>query len=226
MKIKDKRVLKNGAVGGYVYYPKDKKWKWRIISGPKKKGGSNPSAKNNKNNKNCERVLVTPLSTIESEIKRNLNRNRSITTKNRGETNKQWKERVEGLGFEVVNGKVSLPSVENVMRNYRKRRNNCERKLARNWGRNNNNLNNNNNGANREYYNLDKKVKNKRHYNVLEKVARAMLPNNPTREEYINSLKNQISLYNGNDEYINVLSRVQNKHSGLPFRRHYQGLQG
>ena len=29
--------MKNGAIGGYVYYPR-KKWKWRIISGPKKGG--------------------------------------------------------------------------------------------------------------------------------------------------------------------------------------------
>jgi hypothetical protein len=39
MKVKGKRVLKNGAVAGYVYYNKDKKWKWRII-GRVKKGGS------------------------------------------------------------------------------------------------------------------------------------------------------------------------------------------
>ena len=26
MKIKNKRILKNGAIAGYVYYPKDKKW--------------------------------------------------------------------------------------------------------------------------------------------------------------------------------------------------------
>lgn len=39
MKVKGKRILKNGAVAGYVYYNKDKKWKWRIINGPKKKRG-------------------------------------------------------------------------------------------------------------------------------------------------------------------------------------------
>jgi hypothetical protein len=40
MKVKNKRVLKNGAVAGYVYYSKDKKWKWRIIGHTKKmKGG-------------------------------------------------------------------------------------------------------------------------------------------------------------------------------------------
>lgn len=37
MKIKGKRVLKNGAVAGYVW--KDRKWKWRIIKGPSKKRG-------------------------------------------------------------------------------------------------------------------------------------------------------------------------------------------
>ena len=37
LKIKGKKVFKNGAVGAYVYYNKEKKWKWRIIKGPKKK---------------------------------------------------------------------------------------------------------------------------------------------------------------------------------------------
>ena len=37
MRVKGKRILKNGAVAGYVYYSKEKKWKWRIIKGPKKK---------------------------------------------------------------------------------------------------------------------------------------------------------------------------------------------
>jgi hypothetical protein len=40
MRIKNKRVLKNGAIAGYVYYKKDKKWKWRIVGHVKnKKGG-------------------------------------------------------------------------------------------------------------------------------------------------------------------------------------------
>ena len=39
MQIKQKRVLKNGATAGYVYYPKDRKWKWRITSGPSEKKG-------------------------------------------------------------------------------------------------------------------------------------------------------------------------------------------
>jgi len=41
MKVKGIKVFKNGARGGYVYYKNEKKWKWRIISGPrkKKKGG-------------------------------------------------------------------------------------------------------------------------------------------------------------------------------------------
>ena len=39
MKIKKQRILKNGAIAGYVYYPKDRKWKWRILGNIKKKGG-------------------------------------------------------------------------------------------------------------------------------------------------------------------------------------------
>lgn len=39
MKIKGKRVLKNGVIGAYVYFSKEKKWKWRFIGNIKKKGG-------------------------------------------------------------------------------------------------------------------------------------------------------------------------------------------
>ena len=46
MRVKGKRVLKNGMEAGYVYYSKEKKWKWRIIGKAKKskrvqKGGTN-----------------------------------------------------------------------------------------------------------------------------------------------------------------------------------------
>ena len=42
MKVKGKKTLKNGVVAGYVYYSKEKKWKWRIIGRDKKqKGGVN-----------------------------------------------------------------------------------------------------------------------------------------------------------------------------------------
>ena len=45
MRVKGKRVLKNGMEAGYVYYSKEKKWKWRIIGKAKKskrvqKGGT------------------------------------------------------------------------------------------------------------------------------------------------------------------------------------------
>lgn len=39
MKTKGRRILKNGAIGAYVYYPSDKKWKWRIIGHVRKTGG-------------------------------------------------------------------------------------------------------------------------------------------------------------------------------------------
>lgn len=53
MKIKGKRVLKNGAIAGYIYYNEEKKWKWRIIKGPiktkkqKKYHGGTKYEKNN-----------------------------------------------------------------------------------------------------------------------------------------------------------------------------------
>ena len=48
MRVKNKRVLKNGAVAGYVYYSNEKKWKWRIIKGPNKKRGGNLLPNNQK----------------------------------------------------------------------------------------------------------------------------------------------------------------------------------
>jgi hypothetical protein len=39
MCVKDTRILKNGALAGYVYYSKEKKWKWRIIGRNEKSGG-------------------------------------------------------------------------------------------------------------------------------------------------------------------------------------------
>ena len=51
MRVKDKRVLKNGAIAGYVYYSNEKKWKWRIIGRSKtKKGGSAGNINSNSNN--------------------------------------------------------------------------------------------------------------------------------------------------------------------------------
>jgi hypothetical protein len=44
MRVKGKRVLKNGTIAGYVYYKNEKKWKWRFISGKKMKGGENVEA--------------------------------------------------------------------------------------------------------------------------------------------------------------------------------------
>ena len=41
MRIKGKRVLKNGAVAGYVYYSKEKKWKWRIVGRAQRGGDPN-----------------------------------------------------------------------------------------------------------------------------------------------------------------------------------------
>ena len=42
-KKKNKRILKNGAIGAYVY--KDGKWRWRIIGHINKKGGTNNISK-------------------------------------------------------------------------------------------------------------------------------------------------------------------------------------
>ena len=60
MRVKNKRVLKNGAIGGYVYYPSEKKWKWRIISGPKKGGSINTNLREkfNINLKSQENRLI------------------------------------------------------------------------------------------------------------------------------------------------------------------------
>ena len=44
MRVKGKRVLKNGTIAGYVYYPKEKKWKWRFL-GKQQSGGEDDIAK-------------------------------------------------------------------------------------------------------------------------------------------------------------------------------------
>ena len=53
MRVKNKRILKNGAIAGYVYYKDEKKWKWRIIGRKKMKGGFEKGniVKNKKNGK-------------------------------------------------------------------------------------------------------------------------------------------------------------------------------
>jgi hypothetical protein len=52
-KIKNQRVLKNGAIAGYVYYANEKKWKWRIIGNSnKQKGGYNYDILRLHNNQN------------------------------------------------------------------------------------------------------------------------------------------------------------------------------
>ena len=47
MRVKGTRVLKNGALAGYVYYSDEKKWKWRIIGRAKtrSKGGAKTRSK-------------------------------------------------------------------------------------------------------------------------------------------------------------------------------------
>ena len=54
MKVKGKRVLKNGAIAGYLYYSDEKKWKWRIIGRNKKMKGGN----NNKLNEDIKKTEI------------------------------------------------------------------------------------------------------------------------------------------------------------------------
>ena len=60
MKIKGKRILKNGVTAGYVYYKNDKKWKWRFLKGPKKK--NKQKGGNKVTNANILRELINSLS--------------------------------------------------------------------------------------------------------------------------------------------------------------------
>ena len=63
MKIKGKRILKNGTVAGYVYYPKEKKWKWRFIKKTHKKGGI-PNSLNN-----CDLNIVKNFNNISESLR-------------------------------------------------------------------------------------------------------------------------------------------------------------
>lgn len=90
MKIKNKRILKNGAIGAYVYYSKDKKWKWRIIGNTKKKGG------NQKIKIKFELIKVPHLEKLYG-VEYNTKHLRDIftTTNNNGQEKKQFKENRE-----------------------------------------------------------------------------------------------------------------------------------
>ena len=52
IKVKGEKILKNGAVAGYVYYSKEKKWKWRIIGRHKKGGSSSNGSSSNGSSSN------------------------------------------------------------------------------------------------------------------------------------------------------------------------------
>ena len=56
MRIKGKRILKNGVLAGYVQQ-KDGSWKWRFISGPKKKGGNEHNLSNSNNKKELKELI-------------------------------------------------------------------------------------------------------------------------------------------------------------------------
>ena len=63
MKTKGRRILKNGAIGAYVYYPSDKKWKWRIIGHARKTGGKTVKKKTKKRGggaRTCEYLKQNP----------------------------------------------------------------------------------------------------------------------------------------------------------------------
>jgi phage pi2 protein 07 len=51
MKVRDKRILKNGTVAGYVYYPKEKKWKWRFLPSTMTGGRKKKKFKGKKNSR-------------------------------------------------------------------------------------------------------------------------------------------------------------------------------
>lgn len=92
MKIKNERILKNGAIGAYVYYSSEKKWKWRIIGHSKKKGGTD--ILNEKLNKKNENLLKRYNNALSKKI-RKYSIFSSKTTKERKNTYREQLKKVK-----------------------------------------------------------------------------------------------------------------------------------
>ena len=138
MRIKGKRVLKNGAIAGYVYYPSDKKWKWRIIGRKKNIKGGSESKKNNINEEYCKRILDVSVSDVVRERSKNIERNRNLIKRKNSEKNLHWEKRIKNLGFSLQNGKVQLPPRFILHNEAQNLRNKCKKILGSNKNSNGN----------------------------------------------------------------------------------------
>ena len=106
MKVKGKRILKNGVIAGYVYYKNDKKWKWRFLKGPKKRNKQKGGGK--VTNANILKELKECLSNKELIFKNNIKNTYPLTNEdiiqitletleNKYETDSNTKNRIKHL---------------------------------------------------------------------------------------------------------------------------------
>lgn len=120
MRVKGKRVLKNGALAGYVKQ-KDGSWKWRIIKGPNKKIGGN----------NVKKMLIQRLDNIISEFNKTNQIRQKSRTFGRSEyinkrkldngtnnTIEKWLGRIKQKSQKELNRKDLLKPGENKKKKY------------------------------------------------------------------------------------------------------------
>jgi hypothetical protein len=116
MKVKNERILKNGAVAGYVYYESEKKWKWRIIKGPLKGGRKKKKFKGTK---------VNPLNYIRNtynEVRQEREDSDNFQLSNNEENYlREYNEHLnhENFNEENFNEEKYSPKTQRTLRNYR-----------------------------------------------------------------------------------------------------------
>lgn len=199
MKIRGKRVLKNGAIAGYVYYSKDRKWKWRII-GRAKKGGSGKGKTPNISN-NSQRIGLS-----------NLPNNNQIVT--------SWNKEKNHLNL-IINKQLRKKNVSSVKKNGLRE---IKRKLNERHNNPNYNSSDNlneifmeiikvsSNGINKKNMNKLVELRSERHENEeeMKKIINLNLSNNENRalgqlSEYLNEPSNIT-----NQELKNYLDGLEN----------------
>ena len=121
MRVKNKRVLKNGAIGGYVYYPSEKKWKWRIISGPKKGGSMNQNLRKKFNIKSkhlTNRLILE----FFLDSNHNLNRKKEYykELKEKNEIDPNTQETIDKILYHYENKKNNSQKIQNLQKSVNK----------------------------------------------------------------------------------------------------------
>ena len=121
MRVKGKRVLKNGVVAGYVLQ-KDGTWKWRFLKGPTKKKGGVITNENNTNENNTNENN-TALRKILKQLSISLKKKHKASPKVFGKhDNKVYKGMYENLDAMLDGTKLDKEIINNFLTNERRNR--------------------------------------------------------------------------------------------------------